>query len=149
MLNTAQVVSKKYTAREANSAIASLSQGELDVLEQVRDTPGWPSIKSLAVKYYPTFPNRKWWLEAHRRVNKWARRKNIIYFLKALQSIAAEHLEAAFNGKGALNRLIYPRNKDISKGVNRLDETAKTQTFKGKLGPYQRLVLARAGGVTF
>lgn len=145
----AELITKKYTPGEANNAIASLSQGELDVLKQVRDTLGWPSIKSLAVKYYPAYPNRKWWLEASRRVNKWARKKNITYFLKCLQSIATEHLEAAFSGKGALNRLIHKVTNSSKTTINRLEGTAKGETFRGRLGPYQRVVLARMGGVTF
>jgi len=149
MLSITEITSKKYSLKEAAIAIASLSQGEVDVLVQIKDALGWPSIKSLAVKYYPAFPNRKWWLEALRRVNKWARHKNIIYFLKSLQSIAQEHLQAAFSGKAALNRLIHSTNKENTKDINRLESTNEKLHFRGRLGPYQKIVLARMGGVTF
>ena len=148
MSSIEQLIKQKYDLLANQEKIDSLSQGELDVLEQVRDTLGWPSIKSLAIKYYPAFPNRKWWLEAQRRVNKWAHKKNILYFLKCLQSIAAERLEAAFNGRAALNRLIRKANSTNISIVNRLEGIAEEKTFRGRLGPYQRVVLARMGGVT-
>ncbi|GAI58440.1 unnamed protein product, partial [marine sediment metagenome] len=43
-----------------------------------------------AYKYYPLYPNRKWWLEALRRAQKWARFVNIRYLLLTLRSIKAE-----------------------------------------------------------
>lgn len=146
MLDLASLTTKKYTQREAELSIASLTQGEVDVLNQVRDALGWPSIKSLAVKYWPVFSCRKWWLEALRRTQRLARRVNILYILKCLQSIEKEWRELAFSGKEALNRLGHKANSRVKSGTNRLEATSENGTFKGRLGPYQRLVLARVGG---
>lgn len=71
-------------------AANSLSAGERDVLEAVREALTWASILSLAYKYYPLYPNRKWWLEALRRAQKWARFVNIRYLLLTLRSIKQE-----------------------------------------------------------
>lgn len=67
-----------------------LSQGERDVLNQVREALTWPTNLSLAYKYYPLYPHRKWWLEALRRAKRWARFVNIRYLLLALHSIKQE-----------------------------------------------------------
>jgi hypothetical protein len=67
-----------------------LSNGEKDVLNMVRDALTWPTSLSLAYKYYPLYPHRKWWLEALRRAQKWARFVNIRYLLMALRSIKQE-----------------------------------------------------------
>ena len=120
----AELTAKKFTGPEAKMSIASLSQGERDVLDQVREVLGWPSISSLAVKYYPAYPNRKWWLEAIRRVNRWAKRRNIVYFLKCLESIAQERLEAAFSGRPALNRLLHNKVNNKLGCINRLERKA-------------------------
>jgi len=132
MFSITELIGKKYKIEEAKKSIALLSQGELDVLEQVRGTLGWPSIVSLAFKYYPAFPHRKWWLEALRRTLKWSHKKNIIYLLKCLQSINAEWSEAAFNGRDALNRLIHKPKYSIIGYTNRLERPMKTDSFIGR-----------------
>ena len=150
MLNIAELTTKKYTRTEGRDARGKLSQGEVDVLEQVRQVLGWPTTTSLAVKYFPLYPNRKWWLEAMRRVNHWARRKNIVYFLKCLSSIAQEHLAAAFSGREALNRLVHHTNNKGNKCTNRLESTAKGNGHKPDL--YSMLKypqLLKEGGVPF
>jgi len=124
MQSIAELTQKRYNIEEAKKSRASLSQGEIDVLEQARVALGWPSILSLAFKYYPAFPNRKWWLEALRRGHKWARRMNITYLLKALQSISEEALNLAFSGKAALNRLVHLNNHGSNKYANRLEPEA-------------------------
>ncbi|GAH98689.1 unnamed protein product [marine sediment metagenome] len=73
-------------------ATNSLSAGERDALEAVREALTWASILSLAYKYYPLYPNRKWWLEALRRAQKWARFVNIRYLLLTLRSIKREKM---------------------------------------------------------
>jgi hypothetical protein len=147
MLELANITSIKYTGREAEMSIASLSQGEVDVLNQAREALGWPSIKSLAFKYYPAFPCRKWWLEALRRTQRLARRVNIVYLLKCLQSIQEEWQEVAFSGKPVLNRLIHKATNKVKSNTNRLESTNGNATFRGRLGPYQRVVLAGMGGL--
>lgn len=71
-------------------AADTLSNGEKDVLEGVREALTWSTILSLAYKYYPLYPNRKWWLEALRRAQKWARYVNIRYLLLTLRTILRE-----------------------------------------------------------
>lgn len=129
MFSITELTGKKYKTEEAKKSIALLSQGEKDVLEQVRDTLGWPSIVSLAFKYYPAFPHRKWWLEALRRTLKWSHKKNIIYLLKCLQSINAEWSEAAFNGRDGLNRLTHKRKYNNIGYINRLEGPMKLDSF--------------------
>ena len=97
------LVSHRYKAAEAEEAIEALSQGERDILERVREALGWPSIKSLVVKYFPHFKHRKWWSEAIRRTSKYARRFNIRYLLRCLESIKDEWQQSAYTPKG--NRL--------------------------------------------
>jgi len=67
-----------------------LSQGEKDVLGQVRAALTWSTVLSLAYKYYPLYPHRKWWLAALRRAQKYARFVNIRYLLLTLRSIRLE-----------------------------------------------------------
>lgn len=71
-------------------AADTLSNGEKDVLEGVREALTWPTSLSLAYKYYPLYPNRKMWLEALRRAKAWARYVNIRYILLTLRSIKRE-----------------------------------------------------------
>jgi len=145
MPSIAELTTRKYKIGEAKKSIALLSQGELDVLEQVRDVLGWPSIVSLAFKYYPAYPHRKWWLEALRRTLKWSHKKNIIYLLKCLQSISAEWAKAAFSGKDALNRLIHKHKYNSSMGINRLETPTGKGTFiRGKYGHILEAALEEA-----
>jgi hypothetical protein len=136
-----------FSRKDGDAAVASLSQGERDVLEQVAEVLGWRSLESLAVKYFPKFPNRKWWLEATRRVLKYSRSRNIVYFLLCLQSIEREALTLAFSGKQALNRLVYKANSKVVRSTNRLESMNESKTFRGRVGPLQRVVLARMGGL--
>jgi len=94
-------------------ATNSLSSGERNVLETVREALTWPTILSLSYKYYPLYPHRKWWLEALRRAQKWARFVNIRYLLLTLRTIKREKerdrqktmeglsIDTAYNDKGA------------------------------------------------
>ena len=67
-----------------------LSQGIRDILERVREALGWPTILSLAHKYFPLYPDRKMWLEALRRTQRLARYVNIRYLLLVLLTIKQE-----------------------------------------------------------
>jgi len=116
-----------FSRKTGDAAVAALSQGETDVLEQVAEILGWRSLESLAVKYLPKFPNRKWWLEARRRVLKYSRTRSITYFLLCLQTIQQEWRKAAFSGKETLNRLVYKANSGGNKGSNRLVHQANKQ----------------------
>lgn len=60
----AQLVQWRYTPREGREALEKLDQGELDVLETCREALGWPTITSLATKWYPLYPSRKAWYYA-------------------------------------------------------------------------------------
>lgn len=152
------LVSRKYTKPEAVAALAELSQGEKDILEQVRQALGWPSIKSLAVKYFPSFRNRKWWAEALRRTlhyaAKWKRRRiiNIRYILRALGSIAAEKAERAKAELSASNRLtatgIFERCSSYRYGeTNRLTTRSKLRGAARYLGgKYGHLIQWGQGG---
>jgi len=71
-------------------AADELSNGERDLLEGVREAIGWSSILSLAYKYYPLYPHRRWWKEAARRTKKYARYFNIRYLLLTLRTIKQE-----------------------------------------------------------
>jgi len=109
-----------FSRKEGDAAVAALSQGEQDVLGQVAEVLGWRSLESLAVKYFPKFPNRKMWLEAMRRVSKYSRLRNITYFLLCLQTIEKEFRAAALASKEGFNRLVYNTNNRFNKGTNRL-----------------------------
>lgn len=109
-----------FSRKAGDAAVAALSQGETDALGQVAEVLGWGSLESLAVKYFPKFPNRKWWLEATRRVLRYSRSRNIRYFLLCLQSIQQEWRKAAFSGKEALNRLVQHTTNGCNRGTNRL-----------------------------
>lgn len=149
MLEIAVLTSKKYSLKDAEMSIASLSQGEIDVLDRVKDALGWHSIKSLAVKYYPACPCRKWWLEALRRSAKFARRTNIVYLLKCLESIQKEWREAAYSGKESLNRLIPKGIKKIKRETIRLEPTNSLPGFANANGREIPLLLRRLAGATF
>lgn len=141
------LVARKYKGPEAEVAVKELDQGEKDILEQVRQALGWPSIKSLAVKYYPSYRNRKWWMEALRRTlhyaAKWKRRRiiNIRYLLRTLASIAAEKAALAKAKNSADNRLTASGIFTEIGVSNRYGETNRlTATLRSKLrGPARYL----------
>jgi len=80
----------RIPADRMRRAADELSQGEKAVLDQVREALTWPSLLSLAAKYYPLYPHRKWWLAALRRARHYARFVNIRYLLLTLRSIKLE-----------------------------------------------------------
>lgn len=99
----------KYTRLEGHQAVIDLSQGELDVLELAREALGWPTITSLATKYYPLYPHRKAWYYALQKCKQMQVRTktlNIKYLLLAVISQVAERLERAFIPGTAPNRLV-------------------------------------------
>lgn len=113
----------QYSRRDGHRSLDKLSQGEVDILNLAREALGWPSITSLAHKYYPLYPDRKWWKRALERC---ARQKvrtvtlNIVYLLHALATIKAMAVKAAFSGNGVLNRLVQSTNNKSNRDSNRL-----------------------------
>lgn len=75
-------------------AADGLSQGEKDVLDLVRQSLTWSTVLSLAYKYYPLYPHRKWWLAALQRARQYARFVNIRYLLMTLRTIMLEKAAA-------------------------------------------------------
>lgn len=120
-------------------AANSLSAGERDALEQVREAMPWKTIYSLAYKYYPLYPNRKWWLEALRRAQKWARFVNIRYLLLTLRSIKREKM---------LERQRTMEGLSIDTDYNNKKCYQLIQTNEQRLEARQlaKLVLAAEGG---
>jgi len=136
-----------FSRKTGDAAVDALSQGEQDVLERVAEILGWRSLESLAVKYFPKFPNRKMWLEAMRRVSKYSRLRNITYFLLCLQTIEKEFRAAALASKEGFNRLVHNTNNRFNKGTNRLVPQASNSggtTDKYVILKYPGLV--RVGG---
>lgn len=130
------LVSQKYKSPEGTVAVEALSQGEKDVLEKVRQALGWPSIKSLALKYFPAYRNRKWWAEALRRTityaEKWKRRRiiNIRYIMKVLASMAEQKaLEAAYSAANRLSPLRSILDIPVTnrEGTNRLSRRERAK----------------------
>jgi len=113
----------QYSRKEGHQSLSKLSQGETDVLHLARESLGWPTITSLAHKYYPLYPNRQWWKRALERCGHQKVRTvtlNIKYLLLALATVKAMALKAAFSGKDVLNRLVHSTNNSVLKGSNRL-----------------------------
>jgi len=122
-----EAINTRYPMKLAPPALQRLSQGEKDQLELARQRLSWPTIISLAVKYYPLYPCRKWWQRAlercsHHKVN--TATLNISYLLLTLETIKKWGLRAAYQStKGAVNRLTQGVNKKET-GDNRLTPTS-------------------------
>lgn len=118
-----EVLHSQYSRKDGHQSLIKLSQGETDVLHLAREALGWPTITSLAHKYYPLYPNRQWWKRSLERCGHQKVRTvtlNIKYLLLALATVKAMALKAAFSGKEALNRLVHSTNNSVLKGSNRL-----------------------------
>lgn len=139
------LVSQKYDKGQSALAMEQLSQGEREVLEKVREALGWPSIKSLAVKYFPAYRNRKWWAEALRRTlhyaAKWNRRRliNIRYIMRTLASIAQAALQAP-------NRLSPSTTEESNPVSNRWDNRLSRKA-RAKLRGAARYMGGRYGHI--
>jgi len=100
----------KYTRAEGRRAREKLHQGEIDVLESCREALGWPSITSLAAKYYPLYPHRKAWRHALlkcRHCKCKTATLNIKYLLHVVITKWEEILAACYPPREALNRLAH------------------------------------------
>lgn len=118
-----EALHSQYTRTAGRQSVNALSQGEADILNMAREALGWPTITSLAYKYYPLCPNRKWWQRALERCSHHKIRTvtlNIRYLLLTIESVRTMALKAAFSGKGVLNRLVHSTNTTSLRGSNRL-----------------------------
>lgn len=116
-------IGTSYRLSQGQAAVEALSNGERDVLEAARVALGWPSIVSLAYKYYPLYPHSSCWKRALYECSK---RKimtatlNIRYLLLAVISQVQQSLEKSYSStRQAVNRLTHPF-KDNTIEVNRL-----------------------------
>lgn len=134
----------KYHRRAAVASLDRLKQGDIDVLEEARRQLGWPSLLSLAHKYYPLYPQRHAWrraLEKCRHVQLRTATLNIKYLLLAVITQVQYSLKAAFSPRGSSNRLIHHSSNNNSSSNNRLVPIDKF--FNPKPGGYQEIVLLR------
>ncbi len=147
----ATIIAQKYTLKDAEIASERLSPGEKAVLQEVAAELGWPSIKSLVVKYFPVCPRHDLWQTALHRMRHRARRTNIRYLLKTLQSIMEELKGKAYSGRESRNRLSsrlerHIRSKDIDLSrVQSIRERAVAQNKTAMEGPRGQRVLALMG----
>lgn len=120
-------------------AADKLDNGEKDVLNEVREALSWPTVLSLAYKYYSLYPHRKWWLEALRRAQKWARFVNIRYLLLTLRSIK---LEKEANRQKTMDGLSIdtPLNKE------RIHQLMQLNEQRLKAHQLAKLALSAEGG---
>lgn len=110
-----EALHSQYSRKAGHQSLNKLSQGEADVLHQAREVLGWPTITSLAHKYYPLYPNRQWWKRALERCTLHKVRTvtlNIVYLLHTLETVKTMALKAAFSGKESLNRLVHSTNNN-------------------------------------
>lgn len=139
------VLHQTYRRSQAQSSLQRLSQGEIDVLEDARRQLGWPSIVSLAHKYYPLYAHRQCWRRAlmisHRcrhcgeqvemkddvlQCSCCGQRRfhhntlTIQYLLLAVITQVQYTLQAAFSGKAALIRLVHQYKYNRGVRTNRL-----------------------------
>lgn len=112
-----------YSRKKGKASVLALSQGELDVLELARQSLGWPSIVSLAHKYYPVYPYRKCWKRALEKCSRQRLRTctlNIKYLLLAVITQVQRTLDSAYSGAKSLNRLVHPPLYKVERDSNRL-----------------------------
>lgn len=137
--NVLEALKAEYGRAAPRKALAKLSQGEIDVLEDCRRELGWPTISSLAVKYYPLYPYHKLWARAlsHCRLYKVRTATlNIKYLLLAVITQVRYSLEAQHSGGPPANRL--QAIKDHFKGMrsNRLAQPGRDHAPGGpRSGP--------------
>lgn len=145
------LTTRQYTAEESRIATEALSPEVVVVLDQVRAALGWPSIKSLATKYYAAFPYYDRWQTALRRTRFYARRPNIAYLLKTLESIQQELEGKAYSGRQSLSRLSSRLEASFRKDgtLSRLQSTPTVHISHNAAdlrGPLAKRVLAQMGG---
>ena len=151
MMEIETIIARQYTPKESQPAMARLSAAEVGVLEEVAAQLGWPSITSLATKYFPACPFHDRWPTALRRMLQHSKRGNIRYLLKVLQSIGEELEGKAYSGRKSLNRVTNRLERDIQKkdlSLSRLQsirESAKAQNKRAMGGPLGQRVLAQMG----
>lgn len=116
--NYQELVALRYRHHQGVAAVATLAAGEIDILEQVRQSLGWRSIYSLAYKWYPLYPYRKCWKRAlekcqQERISSKLRTRtlNLKYLLLAVITKVQESLRASY-GYNRLTHLLKGNNKE-------------------------------------
>ncbi len=107
-----EAMAAKYSRTEARHALDDLDQGVLDILETCRVALGWPTITSLAAKYYPLYPHRKCWKRALAKCKLQQIRTvtlNIRYLLLAVICQVRQSIKASTAGESVTNRLLSIR----------------------------------------
>lgn len=116
-----QALHTRYNTDHARTRLKLMTQGEKDQLEVARERLGWPTILSLAMKYYPLYPCRKWWQRAMERCSRYKARTttlNIVYLLRTIESVKQWSLTRAYQStRETVNRLTQ---RYIYKEHNRL-----------------------------
>lgn len=123
---TQEALHTRYPIHLARARLKLMTQGEKDQLEEARERLGWPTILSLAMKYYPLYPCRKWWQRAIERCGHHKSRTatlNIVYLLRTIESVKKWSLTQAFKSTvETANRLTHRYN---NKEDNRLTDHAQ------------------------
>ena len=130
--NYQEVAKSTYPRYKGVRAAEALAQGEVDILEMVRQALGWPSIYSLAYKWYPLYPHRHCWKRALARCQTQKLRTatlNIKYLLLAVITEVKRSLSKAFSGRDALNRLLQSTRNTNNKERNRLADRKDSLTL--------------------
>lgn len=134
--NYDELVAMRYQHRQGEVAVSKLAQGEIDILEQARQSLGWHSIYSLAYKWYPLYPYRKCWQRAlekcsQERIQSKLRTPtlNLKYLLLAVITKVQESLRKSYSA----NRLTHLFNKNKKEANNRL--TQPSEVSRNRFSP--------------
>lgn len=122
------------------AAADGLNQGEKDVLNQVREALSWSTVLSLAYKYYPLYPHRKWWINALRRAQRYARFVNIRYLLLTLRTIKAEK-------EAERQRTMKGLSIDTTLSKGEIHQLIQTNERRLEVRRLAKVAMAAAGGV--
>lgn len=123
---TQQALLTRYNPHQARARLKLMPQGEKDILEEARARLGWPTSLSLAMKYYPLYPCRKWWQRAMERCSRHKVRTatlNIVYLLRTIETVKQWSLTRAYHSTvETVNRLTH---RYTDKEDNRLTHHAQ------------------------
>lgn len=146
--NYDSLVQWRYRHADGVRAVADMATGERDTLEEARRQLGWPSILSLAVKWYPICPSRTVWKRALEKCRldritsaRHTATLNLKYLLLAVLTKAQESLKASYGA----NRLLHSsNNKDTIDPYRLTSAPGETWPSRALVDLYGRL----AWGVT-
>lgn len=142
--NYHDLVKLTYTRTQGRKAVSDLAQGERDVLEMARAELGWPSITSLAYKWYPVARSRKCWQRAVERCRLQkvrTRTLNLKYLLLTVLSEVNLSLLKSYSGSEALTRYLDKYRSLTTRSRYRLAQTGDLRNPRP--GSYQDILLAR------